>query len=292
VRGGDGERVARTFAEHGSLVVGRDFDCGVRIPDGPAVSRRRFILEVRPPQARLRDFGGLNGTFVNDRQVGRRDVEESLGLARSRRGCVYVGMMTTTLIGALLLGGAAQDGGKAVKTETATFGGGCFWCVEAVFEDVEGVISAESGYEGGHVEKPTYEQVCEKNTGHVEVCRIVFDPAKVSYEKLLQVFFQTHDPTTRDRQGNDVGPQYRSVVFTFSDAQKESAEKVKKALDASGAFPRPIVTDILPTKKFWPAEDYHQDYYKKNPKQGYCRFVIAPKMEKFKKAFEDILKKK
>ncbi len=178
------------------------------------------------------------------------------------------------------------------KKEVATFGGGCFWCVEAVFEAVEGVGDAVSGYEGGSVENPTYEQVCEKTTGHAEVVRFEFDPAKVSYEKLLEVFFMTHDPTTKDRQGNDVGPQYRSVVFTHSDAQKAAAEKVKKALDAAGAWKNPIVTEILPTKKFWKAEDYHQDYFKKNPTQGYCRFVIAPKMDKFKKAFESILKKK
>jgi peptide-methionine (S)-S-oxide reductase len=188
----------------------------------------------------------------------------------------------------------AQDAPKkeAPKTEIATFGGGCFWCVEAVFEEVEGVSGAVSGYEGGTVENPTYEQVCEKTTGHVEVCQIKFDPTKVSYEKLLEIFFRTHDPTTKDKQGNDVGPQYRSVIFTHSDAQKESAEKVKKALDASGAFGKPIVTEIHPTKKFWKAEEVHQDYFKRNPNQGYCRFVIAPKMDKFKKAFEEILKKK
>ncbi|HYF00742.1 MAG TPA: peptide-methionine (S)-S-oxide reductase MsrA [Planctomycetota bacterium] len=182
----------------------------------------------------------------------------------------------------------AQD----AKTEIATFGGGCFWCVEAVFEEVEGVLSAVSGYEGGHLENPTYEQVCAKNTGHIEVCQIKFDPAKVSYEKLLEIFFRTHDPTTKDKQGNDVGPQYRSVIFTHSDAQKATADKVKKALDASGAWTSPIVTEIHPTKKFWPAEEYHQDYFKRNPNQGYCRFVIAPKMEKFKKAFDEALKKK
>ena len=186
----------------------------------------------------------------------------------------------------------AQEKKDAPKTEIATFGGGCFWCVEAVFEEVTGVTGAVSGYEGGTVENPTYEQVCEKTTGHIEVCQIMFDPAKVTYEKLLEIFFKTHDPTTKDRQGNDVGPQYRSVIFTHSDAQKETSEKVKKALDASGAFAKPIVTEILPTKKFWKAEDYHQDYFKRNPNQGYCRFVIAPKMDKFKKAFEDLLKKK
>ena len=182
----------------------------------------------------------------------------------------------------------AQD----AKSEVATFGGGCFWCVEAVFEEVAGVQGVVSGYEGGTVENPTYEQVCAKTTGHIEVCQIKYDPSKVSFEKLLEIFFKTHDPTTKDRQGADRGPQYRSVIFTHSDAQKETAEKVKKALDASGAWSAPIVTEIRPTTKFWTAEAYHQDYFKRNPEQGYCAAVIAPKMEKFKKAFEDALKKK
>lgn len=204
----------------------------------------------------------------------------------------YIKKPMKTIVLSLVLLASAQEAPKAVKTEIATLGGGCFWCVEAVFEEVPGVSSAVSGYEGGHVEKPTYEQICTKTTGHIEVCQIAFDPAKISYEKILEIFFKTHDPTTKDRQGNDAGPQYRSVIFTHSDAQKESAEKVKKALDASGAFSKPIVTEILPTKKFWTAEDYHQDYFKQNPGQGYCRFVVAPKVEKFRKVFEDLLKKK
>lgn len=179
----------------------------------------------------------------------------------------------------------------AGATETATLGNGCFWCTEAVYEAVEGVHSAVSGYMGGHVKNPTYEQVCEKNTGHAEVCQIVFDPAKISYERVLEIFFKTHDPTTKDRQGNDVGPQYRSAIFTHSPAQKETAERIKKALDASGAFPAPIVTEITPAPEFWPAEEYHQDYYRRNPNAGYCRAVVRPKMEKFKKAFEKDLKK-
>lgn len=198
--------------------------------------------------------------------------------------------MGMTMITLLLAGGLAMA--QDAKLEVATFGGGCFWCVEAVFEEVEGVTKVVSGYEGGHVENPTYEQVCEKTTGHIEVCQITFDPSKVKFEKLLEIFFRTHDPTTKDRQGADKGPQYRSVIFTHSDAQKETAEKVKKALDASGAYSAPIVTEIRPTAKFWTAEAYHQDYFKRNPEQGYCAAVIAPKMEKFKKAFEDALKKK
>jgi peptide-methionine (S)-S-oxide reductase len=200
-------------------------------------------------------------------------------------------MMNVLAALALSLATAPQEEVKPVKTEIATLGGGCFWCVEAVFEELEGVLGAVSGYEGGTVENPTYEQVCAKTTGHIEVCQVTFDPAKISYEKILQVFFRTHDPTTRDRQGNDVGPQYRSVIFTHSEAQQAAAVKVKQALDASGAFAKPIVTEILPTKKFWKAEEYHQDYFKRNPGQGYCRFVVAPKLEKFRKAFEDLLKK-
>jgi peptide-methionine (S)-S-oxide reductase len=176
------------------------------------------------------------------------------------------------------------------RVETATFGNGCFWCTEAVFEQVEGVLNAVSGYSGGHVENPTYEQVCGKKTGHAEVCQITYDPAKVRYEDLLEVFWKTHDPTTKDRQGNDTGPQYRSVVFYHTDGQKALAEKFKKELDASGAWPRPIVTEIVKFEKFWPAEDYHQDYFRLNPEQGYCQAVIRPKMEKFRKVFKDRLK--
>jgi peptide-methionine (S)-S-oxide reductase len=173
----------------------------------------------------------------------------------------------------------------------ATFGAGCFWCVEAVFLELEGVLAVESGYSGGHVDNPTYEQVCSKTTGHAEVCQIRFDPAKIPYEKLLEVFWKTHDPTTKDRQGNDVGPQYRSVIFTHDERQKDLAERIRKELDSSGAWPRPIVTEIAPFTKFWKAEIGHQDYFRRNPNDGYCRFVIQPKMEKFRKAFQDALKR-
>lgn len=176
-------------------------------------------------------------------------------------------------------------------TETATLGAGCFWCIEAVFEAVDGVKSAVSGYSGGHVKNPTYEQVCEKTTGHAEVSQIVFDPSKLSFERVLEIFWGTHDPTTPNRQGNDVGPQYRSAVFYHSEAQKATAERLKKALDASGAFSAPIVTEITAFKEFWPAEEEHQDFYRRNPNQGYCRAIIRPKMDKFKKVFEKDLKK-
>ena len=170
--------------------------------------------------------------------------------------------------------------------DTITFGSGCFWCTEAIFQQVPGVEKVTSGYSGGHVVNPTYEQVCEKNTGHVEVCQLVYDPKKVSVDELLEVFWQTHDPTTMDRQGNDVGPQYRSAVFYHNEDQRKKAEYYKAELDKSGSFPGPIVTVIEPIKNFYPAENYHQNYYNNNSNQPYCYFVIRPKLEKFQKVFK------
>jgi len=178
-----------------------------------------------------------------------------------------------------------------MNTEKITFGNGCFWCTEAIFQQVKGVVKSTSGYSGGHVENPTYEQVCEKNTGHAEVIQIEYNPAEVTVDELLEVFWQTHDPTTLNRQGNDVGPQYRSVVFYHNDKQKERAEFFKKKLDQSGAYDNPIVTTIEPFTNFYVAENYHQDYYNRNGNQPYCYFVIRPKMEKFEKAFKDKMKK-
>lgn len=176
-------------------------------------------------------------------------------------------------------------------TDTATLGAGCFWCVEAVFQQLNGVLKVSSGYSGGHVANPTYEQVCEKNTGHAEVIQVVYDPTILTYDELLEVFWQTHDPTTLDRQGNDAGPQYRSAVFYHNAEQKEKAEHYKEQLDQSGAFKDPIVTEIAKYKNFYIAEDYHQNYYLNNGSQPYCYFVIRPKMEKFEKVFKDKLKK-
>ena len=178
-----------------------------------------------------------------------------------------------------------------MNTEKITFGNGCFWCTEAIFQQVKGVIKSTSGYSGGHVENPTYEQVCEKNTGHAEVIQVEYNPAEVTVDELLEIFWQTHDPTTLNRQGNDVGPQYRSVVFYHTEQQKERAEFYKKKLDTSGAFDNPIVTTIEPFTNFYVAENYHQDYYNRNGNQPYCYFVIRPKMEKFEKAFKDKMKK-
>ncbi len=165
------------------------------------------------------------------------------------------------------------------KTETATLGGGCFWCVEAVYQTVPGIKSVINGYAGGTVANPTYEQVCTGTTGHAEVVQIAFDPAQISYEKVIDLFWKAHDPTTRNRQGADEGTQYRSIILYADDAQKAAAEKSKAA--AQKDFKNPIVTEIVPLTNFYPAEKYHQDYFDKNPNAGYSRAVIAPKVEKF-----------
>ena len=178
-----------------------------------------------------------------------------------------------------------------VETDTATFGTGCFWCTEAIFQELDGVLKATSGYSGGNVENPTYKEVCEGTTGHAEVIQVVYDPSKITYDDLLKAFWQSHDPTTLNRQGNDVGPQYRSVIFYHNDEQKEKAVKYKAELDKSKAFDNPIVTEISPYSKFYVAENYHQDYYNNNGSQPYCYYVIKPKLEKFNKVFKDKLKK-
>jgi peptide-methionine (S)-S-oxide reductase len=174
----------------------------------------------------------------------------------------------------------------------ATFGAGCFWCVEAVFQRLEGVESAVSGYSGGSVDNPTYRQVCTGETGHAEACQITFNPDRISYEQLLEVFWKTHDPTTINRQGNDVGPQYRSVIFYHDDEQRTLAEHYKSKLEAAKIWESPIRTQIVPFEKFWPAEDYHRGYFNLNPNQSYCRLVIAPKIAKFQEVFRDRLKQK
>jgi peptide-methionine (S)-S-oxide reductase len=169
------------------------------------------------------------------------------------------------------------------RQEVATLGGGCFWCLEAVYQELDGVSKIVSGYAGGHVANPTYEEVCGKRTGHAEVVQVTFDPDKVTYRDLLEVFFTIHDPTTPDRQGNDVGPQYRSVIFTHDDAQRATAQALIGELTAESVFEAPIVTEVLPLPVFYPAEDYHQDYYRQHSAQPYCSFVISPKLAKFRK---------
>jgi peptide-methionine (S)-S-oxide reductase len=174
--------------------------------------------------------------------------------------------------------------------ETATLGAGCFWCVEAVFQDLKGVHSVISGYSGGHVPNPTYREVTSGRTGHAEVCQIVFDPSVIPYEDLLEIYWETHDPTTLNRQGADVGTQYRSVIFYHGPEQKRTAESLKKKLTAEGRFENPIVTEITAFEAFYEAEDYHQDYYSQNPNQPYCRVVISPKLKKFREKYKDALK--
>ncbi|MGZ3883941.1 MAG: peptide-methionine (S)-S-oxide reductase MsrA [Bacteroidia bacterium] len=183
-----------------------------------------------------------------------------------------------------------SDNTPTSSIDTATFGSGCFWCVEAVFQRLNGVIKVTSGYSGGTVKNPAYREVCTGTTGHAEVCQIVYDKTKISFKDLLEVFWKTHDPTTLNSQGNDHGTQYRSAIFYHNAEQKELSEKYKAELDKSGAFNAPITTEITAYTNFYPAEDYHQDYYNMNGSEPYCRFVIQPKVEKFEKVFKDKLK--
>lgn len=199
-------------------------------------------------------------------------------------GCNQPGVQSTAFQSQLINTGN-------MPTDTATFGAGCFWCTEAVFERLNGVLKVTSGYSGGNRVNPTYEEVTAKNTGHAEVTQIVYDPTVISFDELLEVFWQTHDPTTLNRQGADVGPQYRSVIFYHSDEQKQKAESYKTELNKSGAFSNPIVTEISPFKNFYSAEDYHQNFYMNNPNYGYCSYVIKPKLDKFEKVFKDKLRK-
>lgn len=177
------------------------------------------------------------------------------------------------------------------KQAVATFGAGCYWCTEAQFQQLKGVEKVESGFSGGHIENPTYKEVCNGTTGHAEVCNITYDPAVISFDELLAAFWTCHDPTQLNRQGNDVGTQYRSVIFYHDEEQRKKAEAYKKQLNEEKAWDNPVVTEISPFTKFYIAEDYHQNYYNDNGTQPYCNFVIAPKVEKFKKIFKDKLKK-
>lgn len=177
-----------------------------------------------------------------------------------------------------------------VKTDTATFGTGCFWCTEAVFQELKGVLKVTSGYSGGSVKNPSYEEVCSGTTGHAECLQIIYDPKLISFDELLEVFWEAHDPTTLNRQGNDAGTQYRSVIFYHNTEQKKKAEEYKIKLDKSGAYNNPIVTEITAFSHFYAAENYHQDYYRLHGNQPYCTFVIRPKVEKFEKVFKNKLK--
>lgn len=213
----------------------------------------------------------------------------------TRRWLTPLAAATLVTLGAVTLMSAnASPNEDPAKPPTApalaTFGGGCFWCTEAVFDETAGVESAVSGYSGGQTINPTYDAICTGTTGHAEVIQVAYDPAVISYKDLLQIFFRTHDPTTLNQQGADRGTQYRSVIYYHDDQQKQVAEEVKASLDSSGAFDDPIVTEVSPLDVFYPAEAYHQGYYKQNPSQGYCRAVIAPKMAKYRAAFADKLK--
>lgn len=178
----------------------------------------------------------------------------------------------------------------SANTDTITLGAGCFWCVEAVFAELKGVLKVESGYMGGTIKNPSYKEVCNGNTGHAEVCRVIYDPSIISLDEILEVFWQTHDPTTLNRQGNDVGTQYRSAIFYYNDTQKKTAEDYKIKLSTSGAWNNRVVTEITPASVFYVAEDYHQDYYELNGSQPYCQYVIRPKLDKFRKVFANKLK--
>ncbi|MCC7164961.1 MAG: peptide-methionine (S)-S-oxide reductase MsrA [Anaerolineae bacterium] len=186
-----------------------------------------------------------------------------------------------------------NNGNGHVRTDNlqiATLGGGCFWCIEAIYNNLRGVSSATSGYAGGHVKNPTYDQVCAHHTGHAEVVRIMFDPNVITYRDVLDIFFQIHDPTTLNRQGNDVGDQYRSIILTHDAEQERIANATIKALTDAKAFHDPIVTQVVPFQEFYPAEDYHQEYFKNNPNQPYCRLVVSPKVNKFRKSHSELLK--
>jgi peptide-methionine (S)-S-oxide reductase len=213
---------------------------------------------------------------------------------------IYIGLAFLTLLGCAQSKNGVDNKSQETQEnqamenldslEQATLGAGCFWCVEAVFEGFKGVAKVESGYAGGTVENPTYKEVCTGQTGHAEVARIWFDPAVISYEQLLDVFWHSHDPTTKNRQGNDVGTQYRSVIYYHNDEQKQIAEKSKKEADEAGIWPNPIVTEIEVLPPYYPAENYHQNYFKYNSSQPYCAAVIAPKLRKVRAKYADLLK--
>ena len=199
--------------------------------------------------------------------------------------------MITSLILLSVLTSCAQTNKKMDSSiATATFGAGCFWCVEAIFQDLNGVKEVSSGYMGGKTAKPTYKEVCSGESGHAEVCQLTYDPNKISFDELLEVFWQVHDPTTLNRQGNDIGTQYRSVVFYHNDEQKVSAERYKIKLNEEKVFESPVVTEISPAQEFFKAEAYHQNYFNQNGDQPYCSMVIKPKVEKFKKVFFEKLR--
>lgn len=205
-------------------------------------------------------------------------------------------MVIAALLVAALCGGLTLNSDALTppdpRAETATFGGGCFWCLEAFFEEVAGVSRVVCGYAGGRTDRPTYREVCDGDTGHAEVIQLTYDPTVISYDELLTIFFSMHDPTTVDRQGADVGSQYRSIILAHDDGQQQATRALIARLTAEKVFPAPIVTGVEPLGTFYPAEEYHQDYYRRNPSQGYCQMVIAPKMTKFRQQYAEQLKER
>ena len=244
------------------------------------VSDGAIEIRYRRPAARKYIIGGLILLTLSFTGIKAMSVEQTGRSARGEKPA------------ATSLNQPAAPDTPGGKLELATFGAGCFWCSEAVFVRLKGVEKVTSGYSGGRVKNPTYEQVSTGQTGHAEVVQITFDPARISYPQLLEVFFKTHDPTTLDRQGNDAGTQYRSVIFYHNDEQRKLAEEYKHKLDAAKAFRGPIVTEIAAFQEFFPAEDYHRDYYRLHGRQPYCQMVIRPKIIKLEKVFGDKLKSK
>lgn len=218
-----------------------------------------------------------------------------------KKNFLWLVLVTTLIVLGIAWAGDRPDPGMPERTaqemdsvnnlHKATFAGGCFWCTEAVFQELKGVYKVTSGYLGGQVENPTYDQVCSGQTGHAEATQIMYNPDEIAFEELLEVHFKTHDPTTLNRQGNDVGTQYRSGVFYHTPEQKTTTERVIADLEKAKVYDQPIVTEVTAASKWYPAEEYHQDYYSNNPRQGYCAMVITPKMEKFRKVFADRLRK-
>jgi peptide-methionine (S)-S-oxide reductase len=203
----------------------------------------------------------------------------------------YILLSITTACSAFALSPKEKGNPKSTKLDTATLATGCFWCTEAKFRELRGVVKVTSGFAGGHTVNPTYEQVCTGTTGHAETCNIVFDPKQITFDELLQVFFTDHDPTQLNRQGNDVGTQYRSAIFYHNADQKQKAEYYIKKINEEKAYPNPVVTQVVPFTVFYKAEGYHQNYFSKNGDVPYCKYVIQPELDKFRKAFADKLKK-
>ncbi len=251
---------------------------------GPAASGR---LRGANNGGTARPVGGEAPKAIDFRGPAGRSRGDGGALRRLKTPGVLAAVMT----GATERSSSHPAGGPTKATEHAVIGGGCFWCTEAVYRDLRGVERVLPGYAGGTVPDPSYEQVCTGRTGHAEVVQIDYDPAQLSYADLLRIFFTVHDPTTRDRQGADVGPQYRSVVLYADEGQRRTAEAVRAEIDAAKLYRHPLVTEIVPLKAFYPAEDYHRDYYARNPEKGYCQMVIAPKVAKFRKQYADRLRR-